>query len=122
MTALCWICNDKVWKQYVQHRVDEIRRHSDKEAWRYCLGWLSPTDLLSRGITAAELIEQMLWWQDPDFLRESTLSWPSIDIGNLNQEAQLEMVKNIPAITLSPAPALCASLLRSLLITRTTTV
>ena len=85
MTALCWICNGKVWKQYVQHRVDEIRRHSDKEAWRYCLGWLSPTDLLSRGITAAELIEQMLWWQDPDFLRESTLGWPSIDIGNLNR-------------------------------------
>jgi len=107
MTALCWIRNDKVWKQYVQHRVDEIRRLSDKEVWQYCPGRLNPADLPSRGITAAELIEQMLWWQGPDFLRESILSWPSIDTCDLNQEAQLEMVKNIPPITLSLVNSHC---------------
>ena len=25
MTALCWIKNERMWKQYVQHRVEEIR-------------------------------------------------------------------------------------------------
>ena len=69
MTALCWIPNDKVWKQYAQHKV---RKLSDKEAWWYCPGWLNPADPPSRNITASELIEQMLWWQGPDFLRKST--------------------------------------------------
>ena len=26
MTTLCWVKNEKFWKQYVQHRVDEIIR------------------------------------------------------------------------------------------------
>ena len=29
MTTLCWIRNDKHWKQYVQHRVNEVRKLSD---------------------------------------------------------------------------------------------
>ena len=41
MTVLCWIRNDRVWKQYVQHRVDEIRKISDKKAWRHCPGHLT---------------------------------------------------------------------------------
>ena len=55
MTVLCWIRNDRVWKQYVPHRADEIRKISDKKAWRHCPGHLNPADLPSRGISASEL-------------------------------------------------------------------
>ena len=37
-TALCWITNNKPWKRYVQHRVQEIQQLSPKKSWRYCLG------------------------------------------------------------------------------------
>jgi len=50
---------------------------------------------------ASELIDQVLWWQGPDFLRNSTTNWPTIESYDLNQEAQMEMVKNITPITLS---------------------
>ena len=36
--ALCWIKNEKPWKQYIRNRVQEIRNLSVKEAWR--LPWI----------------------------------------------------------------------------------
>ena len=32
-TTLCWIKNNKSWKQYVQNRVQEIRELTDTESW-----------------------------------------------------------------------------------------
>ena len=47
--VLCWIQNEKpwkqYWKQYVRHRVDEIHRLTDKNAWKHCPGSLNPADL-----------------------------------------------------------------------------
>ena len=101
MTVLCWIQNDKIWKQYVQHRVDEIRKLSNAKSWRHCPGHVNPADLHSRGITASELVEQVSWWQGPAFLRESCSCWPNPETPKFNQEAKTEMVKNIPPITYS---------------------
>ena len=50
MTVLCWIQIDRVWKRYVQHRVDDIRKISDRGVWRHCPGHMNPADLPSRGI------------------------------------------------------------------------
>ena len=44
-TTLCWIKNEHHWKQYVQHRVDEIRRISDKNTWKFCPGSDNPADI-----------------------------------------------------------------------------
>ena len=91
MTVLCWIQNDRVWKQYVQHRVDEIRKISDKKAWRHCPSRLNPADLPSRGISASELNEQMSWWKGPTFLT----SWPNAESCDIGVEAKAKMVKSI---------------------------
>ena len=56
MTALCWIKNQRIWKQYVQHRVNEIRSLTPKEAWRHCPGHLNPADLPLHGLTAKVLV------------------------------------------------------------------
>ena len=55
MTALRWIKNELVWKQYVQHRVEEIRKLTSKDEWRHCPGEWNSADIPSRGFSAKEL-------------------------------------------------------------------
>ena len=64
MTTLHWIRNDRIrnWKQYVQHRVNEIRDLLSVESWRFCPGSLNPTDLPSRDICAKELSSESIWF------------------------------------------------------------
>ena len=101
ITVLCWIQNDKVWKQYVQHGVDEISKLSDRKAWGHCPGHLNPADMSFRGVAASELINWTSWWQGPAFLSEPVSSWPNTELCNIDIEAKTEMVKNIQPITLS---------------------
>ena len=54
MTTLCWSKNQRIWKQYVQHQVDEIHSLTPKEAWRHCPSHLNPADLPLRGLNAVE--------------------------------------------------------------------
>lgn len=79
MTALCWIKNERIWKQYVRDRVNEIRRLTKKEAWRFCPGTLNPSDLPTRGLSAIELSTNEIWWDGPQFLKSSEEEWPSMD-------------------------------------------
>jgi hypothetical protein len=48
-TVLCWISNTGSWKQFVQHRVDEILRISSKSDWGHCPGIENPADLGREG-------------------------------------------------------------------------
>ena len=76
-TALFWIMNRGEWKQFVKHRVNEILKLSDKRDWRHCPSRENPADIGSRGMSASELKENVLWWQGPTWLTESEMSWPS---------------------------------------------
>ena len=38
MATLCWIKNDKPWKQFVRHRVSEILKLSSRDNWYHCPG------------------------------------------------------------------------------------
>eukprot|EP00794_Sanderia_malayensis_P003850 gene3850-biopygen3279 len=51
-TTLYWIFNGGEWKQFVQHRVNEILSLSKKESWSHVAGIDNPADLGSRGVTA----------------------------------------------------------------------
>jgi hypothetical protein len=44
-TVLHWIKNERAWKQYVNHRVNEIRQLTNKNDWRFCPGQENPADL-----------------------------------------------------------------------------
>ena len=43
--ALCWIRHDKPWKQYIQSRVQEIRKIVPEASWKHCSGDKNPADL-----------------------------------------------------------------------------
>ena len=66
-TTLCWIRNSQQWKQYVQHRVNEICRLSSKENWRFCPGSENPADLLSRGCQVKSLFTMTAGGMDQHF-------------------------------------------------------
>ncbi|XP_078374406.1 uncharacterized protein LOC144657946 [Oculina patagonica] len=99
-TTLCWITNEKPWKQYVNHRVAEIRRLTSKEEWRHCPGSLNPADLPSRGMTGREMVNCSTWWEGPEFLQLPENDWPhGQSVTETNNDAWLELVKNPPEVT-----------------------
>ena len=104
MTTLCWIKNERAWKQYVGLRVDEIRRLTPKESWRHCTGEVNPADIpsqASRGLTAKELLTCKTWWNGPKFLQDSSDEWPASSHTNQIEEEEIlqEAIKNEPIIT-----------------------
>ena len=65
-----WIKGEaKVWRQFVQNRVDEIRRHILASQWRFCPGTDNPADLPSRGVKATELSADSSWWEGSGSLK-----------------------------------------------------
>ena len=76
-TALFWIYNNGEWKQFVQHRVNEILRLTRKEDWGHVSGIENPADLGSRGVPASHLKDSKLWWKGPNWLQKGKESWPN---------------------------------------------
>ena len=67
--SLYWIKGiDRVWKQFVQHRVIEIRNLLPSACWRHCPGVDNPADLPSRGATPADLAKNELWLNGPRWI------------------------------------------------------
>ncbi|XP_064464471.1 uncharacterized protein LOC135375754 [Ornithodoros turicata] len=74
--ALYWIygsTND--WKPFVQNRVSEIRAGTEPSQWRHCPGKENPADLLTRGTSCLQLLNNSAWWQGPSWLMDQE-SWP----------------------------------------------
>ena len=72
IAVLCWITNNKVWRPYVQNRVNSILSLSSKDDWYHCPGKLNPADLPSRGKPNLS----SLWWEGPRFLKLPQSEWP----------------------------------------------
>ena len=65
--TLAWIRTDEPhkWKTFVANRVHEIHSLTDQKQWRHCPGKLNPADLITRGISASDLITSKLWMFGP---------------------------------------------------------
>ena len=50
----------------------------------------NPADLGSMGVTAEQLKEGKLWWEDPQWLREGENNWPKPLCGASSVEAETE--------------------------------
>jgi hypothetical protein len=70
--ALHWIWGtDKVWKQFVQNRVNEIRSLTDVSSWKHCSGEDNPADIPSRGASGESLFSNVIWFNGPAWLCDS---------------------------------------------------
>jgi hypothetical protein len=66
----------KEYKQFVENRVQEIRRLTDPNDWRYCPTKDNPADIASRGESVSKLSADDKWWHGPTFLLNPKDSWP----------------------------------------------
>ena len=122
--AWYWITQSaKEWKQFVQHRVDEIRKLVPAECWKHCPGTDNPADLPSRGVDCCKLEANTLWWNGPKWLTSSE----SLDTANaLNKELlpeecltemkasdqRVALTGDLSALTVNSEPALLSNVLQ----------
>ncbi|XP_064637073.1 uncharacterized protein LOC135493580 [Lineus longissimus] len=77
LNVLWWIRRpSRKLKIFIANRVGEIQSHTDPSQWRYIATKQNPADLPSRGVKAADLVSQQLWWRGPAFLLEHKTEWP----------------------------------------------
>ncbi|XP_071577734.1 uncharacterized protein [Temnothorax nylanderi] len=65
------------WKMFVANQVHEVQTLLPNVEWHHVLSQQNPADLVSRGVTPENLIQQSLWWTGPDWLKLSSDQWPS---------------------------------------------
>ena len=91
--------NDRLWRQYVRHRVEELYKLTHKDVWRSCSGTINPADIASRSCSGQELVGQELWLRGPKLIRNSSEGWPNLPIQYESEAADKEIVKSQSVIT-----------------------
>lgn len=91
--VLAWLTKDAAsLKVYVNNRVQKIQRLTTNTDWQYVPSADNPADLLSRGMSAAELQSSRLWWHGPEWLVRSKIFWPDAR-PSLSVEAEVAIAK-----------------------------
>lgn len=98
-TALCWIQREQNWGTFIHNRVKEIRSLTSPTVWHHIPGNLNPADLLSRGCSAEQLIEQK-WWEGPHWLRDKEENWPK-STSNPNEDLVNSEVRKTILVSLA---------------------
>ena len=77
-TVLLWLRSySQRFKPFVANRVSAIQSNTQPAQWRYVPTGANPADVVSRGASVDVLASSTLWWEGPDFLRQSEDHWPA---------------------------------------------
>lgn len=63
-------------KTYVANRVSSIQTNTDIRRWKHINGKENPADLLTRGISPKDLVNNNLWLHGPDWITLPQSEWP----------------------------------------------
>lgn len=75
--ALHWIKTPSYKLQtFVANRVSFIQTSTNDCEWRHVSSNLNPADIASRGASPKELMENIQWWNGPEFLSKTPENWP----------------------------------------------
>ena len=96
--VLSWLTTKKQLQQYVCSRVEKINQITSSHTWKYCPTSENPADLLTRGLSTAQLNENLqLWLHGPPWLTKSEQEWPSKE-PNCTAE-DLDVIVNTTTLT-----------------------
>ncbi|XP_062708955.1 uncharacterized protein LOC134288362 [Aedes albopictus] len=87
------------WKTFVSNRVAEIQQITAAGSWRHVPGIDNPADVISRGMSATELVDHMLWWQGPEWLQQPNRFWPAL-VKTSDDHFSSEQLQDKPTVTL----------------------
>ena len=93
--VLEWLKQKENGDVFVRNRVNEIIKGNDI-TFRYVNTKHNPADIPTRGTTATELRKNKLWWNGPEWLKQSPEEWPlwETDIFNPSDQNQEENEDN----------------------------
>ena len=74
--VLNWLDGSPRFKTYVGNRISTIVDLIPPDKWKHVRSADNPADCASRGLYPSELIDHSLWWNGPDWLRQSPSDWP----------------------------------------------
>ena len=94
----------KRFKMYVGYRISAILDLIPPDKWRHVNGLENPADCASRGIYPTELLDYMLWWNGPDWLRHSCTEWPKQNSITPNTQSDEEREISLLVIGSNPSP------------------
>ena len=96
--VLSWLTTKKQLQQYVCSRVEKINQITSSHTWKYCPTSENPADLLTRGLSTAQLNENLqLWLHGPPWLTKSEQEWPTKE-PNCTAE-DLDVIVNTTTLT-----------------------
>ena len=95
--VLYWLASEKTLPVFIRNRIEEIKQLKNIE-FRYVPSADNPADLLTKGLSASDLIDNKLWWNGPSWLTESMDNWPSFtppekSVTDLQEESPLVQVE-----------------------------
>uniref|UniRef100_A0A914XCT4 Integrase catalytic domain-containing protein n=1 Tax=Plectus sambesii TaxID=2011161 RepID=A0A914XCT4_9BILA len=88
--VLHWIQSSKYLSTFVTNRVKDIRAEEDIH-FRYISTDENPADLSSRGLKAAQLEDNSLWWNGPKWLKTANHQWPEWNMPEFQPHIQREI-------------------------------
>lgn len=76
--VLAWLSREpNTWHTFVCNRVSEIQQLTRVNEWHHIASPNNPADIISRGIKPRDLIDSILWWNGPSFLKLGPHHWPA---------------------------------------------
>ena len=91
--VLNWIKRkDRKYKQFVENRSREIREITDEQNWYHVSGKSNPADVGSRGCPPDKLSNMIMWFEDPEWLKQSKELWPE----EVDLDEDKEWMEEIP--------------------------
>ena len=77
VNVLWWVRgHSRKFKPFTAHRIGEIQESSSPQQWRYVPSKSNPADLVTRGMSARELVTDTFWWSGPSYLKQEEADWP----------------------------------------------
>ena len=91
--VLNWIKRkDRKYKQFVENRSREIREITDEHNWYHVSGKRNPADVGSRGFPPDKLSNMIMWFEGPEWLKQSKELWPE----EVDLDEDKEWMEEIP--------------------------
>jgi len=101
--VLNWLAVRHVtFKIFVSNRIHQVQSLLPDCQWHHISSENNPADCASRGLSPSDLVDHVLFWKGPTFLKSPTAEW-AVSIPGIEPDQLPEAKMEIPAVLLAEA-------------------